>query len=229
MKENRTARWTRVFEWVAFWAVMAVLSWAFACARNSPTNPDTVTSAEAGSRFAPGMTSAVSLTTVVPPEPGPPRAPTIHANLLAFDQECPACTLVTPRGSALVWINTQVFAETPEGNVAVTFDELNLWLKPGLPLKIRVDGLENTRPVAQDLFLARHFSATGAVDRSRDDVASDRALVVTTVDEATGPVQFSYELEDGAVLGAFQAGDRVLVTGVSVEGRLIAQSVTLDE
>jgi hypothetical protein len=136
---------------------------------------------------------------------------------------------VTPRGSALVWINTGLYAETPEGNVALTVEELNGRLQPGVPVKIRVDALENTRPVAQDLFLARHFSATGAADRARGDVAADRELVITVVEEATGPVPFSYVLAEDALVGEFEAGDRVLVIGVSLESGLIAQSVTKDE
>lgn len=233
MEENRMVRGTRILEWISFLAAIAAFSWTFACERTSPTDPNPFTATEAGTEagaqsFVPGVTSGVEFTTI-PPNTAPPRAPTIHANLLAFDQECPACTLVTPRGSALVWINTGIFAETPEGNVPLTFEELNAWLQPGLPVKIRVDGLENTRPVAQDLFLARNFSATGSVDRSRGAVISDRELVVTVVDEATGPVQFHYVLDEGATVGSFEAGDRVLVMGVSKEGSLIAQSVTKDE
>jgi hypothetical protein len=77
--------------------------------------------------------------------------------------------------------------------------------------------------------LARHFSATGAADRARGDVAADRELVITVVEEATGPVPFSYVLAEDALVGEFEAGDRVLVIGVSLESGLIAQSVTKDE
>jgi len=151
--------------------------------------------------------------------------------LLAYDKACPTCTLVTPRGTALVWFNTEISARAQDGSVVpISFDELNEALQPGQPLNIRVDSHEATQPVAQTLIVERQFATTGTIDRSSDDVLATSAFTLAVFDEkAGGRVDISYVLTADAVVETFDAADRVFISGVSINGVLRARLVRLDE
>jgi hypothetical protein len=204
----------------------AVLSWTIACGETTPRNPSEATAVAPEGDFVAGVTSTLSITTVPPPEsPGT----LIHGILLAYDQPCPLCTLIAPGGSALVWLNTEIFAETPDGQVPISFDELNGALKPGQPLKIRVDSLENTTPVAQSVIVERRFATTGTIDRASDDVLASGEFILTVVDERAGRVDIPYVIAaDDPIIERFEATARVYLSGLSDGGRLIAQLVRPD-
>ena len=226
MEDNRDNRWALALIWVPFLVAAAALSWTNACGDSTPSNPSETTAAAPEGDFVAGVTSTLSITTVPPPEsPGT----LIHGILLAYDQPCPQCTLIAPGGSALVWLNTELFAETPDGQVPISFDELNGALKPGQPLKIRVDSLENTTPVAQSVIVERRFATTGTIDRSSDDVLATGEFMLTVTDERAGRVDIPYVVAaDDPIIERFEATARVYLSGVSDGGRLIAQLVRPD-
>lgn len=226
MEEKRVNRRARAWVRAPLLAAIAALSWTIACGDGSPSQPSEVAAVRPEGDVVAGVTSPQSLTTAPPPTPGTLN----HGILLAYDQPCPACTLITPRGTALVWFNTEIAAETPEGVVPITFDELNEALQPGQPLKIRVDNLEATQPVAQTLVVERRFATTGTIDRSSEDVRATGVLVLTITDERAGVVAIPYVLaEDSPVVADFDAVDRVYLSGIVADGKLVAQLVRLDE
>ena len=226
MEDNRDNRWALALIWVPFLVAVAALSWTNACGDSTPSNPSETTAVAPEGDFVAGVTSTLSITTVPPPEsPGT----LIHGILLAYDQPCPQCTLIAPGGSALVWLNTELFAETPDGQIPISFDELNGALKPGQPLKIRVDSLENTTPVAQSVIVERRFATTGTIDRSSDDVLATGEFILTVTDERAGRVDIPYVVAaDDPIIEGFEATARVYLSGVSDGGRLIAQLVRPD-
>ena len=228
---NRDDRWVSVIIWAPFLVAIAVLSWTIACGQNSANGPSAFSTVEPEGNFITGVTSSLSVDTAPPPPPPPPppRGELNSGILLAYDHPCPTCTLVTPRGAALVWLNTAVFAETQDGEVPISFDELNEALQPGQPFKIRVDNLNATQPVAQVLTVQRRFATTGTIDRSSDDVLATGEFMLTVFDETTGRIDISYVLAADPVVEAFEATDRVFLSGVSRNGTLRTRLVRPDE
>ena len=220
--ERRALAW--VWVWGPFLGAIALLSWTIACGESSPSRPSEIAATVSDGDVL-GVTSTLSITTAPPPSPGT----LIHGILLAQDQPCPQCTLIAPGGSALVWFNTEILAETAEGRVPISFDELNEALQPGQPLKIRVDNLEATTPVAQVLTVERRFATTGTIDRSSADVRATGEFILTVTDERAGRVDIPYVLADDPAIQRFAAADRVYLSGVVNDGRLIAQLVRPDE
>ena len=227
MEDNRDNRWALALIWLPFLVAAAVLSWTIACGDGTPSNPSEVTALAPGGDFVAGVTSTLSITTVAPP---PSPGTLIHGILLAYDQACPLCTLIAPGGAALVWHSTEMFAETPEGQVPISFDELNEALQPGQPLKIRVDSLENTTPIAESVIVEQRFATTGTIDRSSDDVLASGEFVLTVVNERAGVVNISYVvIPEDRIIEPFEATARVYLSGyVSSDGRLVAQLVRPD-
>jgi len=226
MEDNRDNRWALALIWGPFLVAAAVLSWSIACGDGTPSNPQEVTAVAPDGDFVEGVTSTLSFTTVPPPSSD---GTLIHGILLAYDQLCPQCTLIAPGGTALVWLNTELFADTPDGRVPISFDELNEALKPGQPLKIRVDSLAATTPVAQSLVVERRFATTGTIDRSSDDVLATREFVLTITDERAGRVDIPYVLADAdSIIERFEAAARVYLSGVSFDGKLIVYLVRPD-
>jgi hypothetical protein len=129
-----------------------------------------------------------------------------------------------------VWFNTELFADTPEGRVPISFDALNEALQPGQPLKIRVDDLAASRPVAQSVIVERRFATTGTIDRSSDDVLATREFMLTVTDERAGRVDIPYVLaDDESIVEPFEAATRVYLSGVPFEGKLVVYLVRPDE
>jgi len=175
--------------------------------------------------FVAGVTSTLSLTTVVPPEPGT----LIHGILLAYDQPCPLCTLVFPGGVAVVWPDTPIYTQIPGSKIPSSIEELNAALQPGQPFRIEVDDLSSLRPIAQTVLVEQLFSTTGTIDRSSDDVRTSRQFVLTVVDARAGSVNITYALADDAVIEPFDAASRVYLSGfVSTDRRLIVSLVRPD-
>jgi hypothetical protein len=227
MEDNRDNRWTLALVWVPFLVAAAVLSWTIACGDSTPSNPSEIAAGAPQGDFVAGVTSTLSLTTVPPP---PSPGTLIHGILLAYDQACPLCTLVAPGGSALVWHNTAVFADTAEGRIPSTIEALNEALQPGQPLRIEVDSLENSTPVAQAVIVEQRFATTGTIDRSSDDVLASGEFVLTVVNERAGVVNITYiVVPEDRVIESFEAGARVYLSGfVSSDRRLVAQLVRPD-
>ena len=227
MEDNRDNRWALALIWVPFLVAAALLSWTIACGDSTPSNPSETTAVAPEGDFVAGVTSTLSFTTVPPP---PSLGTLIHGILLAYDQPCPLCTLIAPGGAALVWHNTEIFAETPDGRIPISFDELNEALQPGQPLRIRVDSLENTTPVAESVIVEQRFATTGTIDRSSDDVLATGEFVLTVVDERAGVVNISYVVDAAdRIIEPFDATARVYLSGfVSSDGRLVAQLVRPD-
>ena len=123
-----------------------------------------------------------------------------------------------------------MFAETPEGQVQISFDQLNEALQPGQPLKIRVDSLENTTPIAESVVVEQRFATTGTIDRSSDDVLATGEFILTVVNERAGVVNISYVVvPEDRIIEPFEAAARVYLSGfVSSDGRLVAQLVRPD-
>jgi hypothetical protein len=225
MKDNRDNRFTLALIWIPFLAAAAVLSWTIACGDSSPSHPSEVAAVTPKGDFVAGVTSSLSLTTVVPPEPGT----LIHGILLAYDQPCPLCTLVAPGGVAVVWPDTPIFTRAGTGKIPSTIEELNAALQPGQPLRIEVDDLTSPRPIAQTVVVEQSFSTTGTIDRSSADVSTSRQFVLTIVDARAGSVSITYALADDAVIEPFDAAARVYLSGfVSSDRRLIVQLVRPD-
>jgi hypothetical protein len=226
MEDKRDNRLTLALIWGPFLVAAALLSWSIACGDRTPSNPREVTAVAPDEDFIGGVTSTLSFTTVPPPSS---RGTLIHGILLAYDQSCPQCTLIAPGRTALVWFNTELAAETPDGRVPISFDELNEALQPGQPLKIRVDSLEATVPVAQTLIVERRFATTGTIDRSSDDVLATGEFILTVTDERAGRVDIPYVLaDDDSMVERFEAADRVFLSGLAYEGELIVYVVRPD-
>jgi hypothetical protein len=129
-----------------------------------------------------------------------------------------------------VWHNTAVFADTAEGRIPSTIEALNEALQPGQPLRIEVDSLENSTPVAQAVIVEQRFATTGTIDRSSDDVLASGEFVLTVVNERAGVVNITYiVVPEDRVIESFEAGARVYLSGfVSSDRRLVAQLVRPD-
>ena len=99
-----------------------------------------------------------------------------------------------------MWPDTPIFAETSEGRVDSSIDELNAALQPGQPLKIEVDDVASPRPLARSVLVEQNFATVGTIDRSSDDVRASRQFVLTIVNERAGVVSITYTLADDAAI-----------------------------
>ncbi len=235
----------RVFSncaWASPWALalgglsFAAVALVLACTGGDNPSNATELSAPVAEGYLLGVTSNPRFATTAPPPPPPEPGPDddlvrIHGILLAFDHDCPDCTLTTRRGRAFVPHDARLFGSGPEEEFPITFAELNQALRPGLPMRIHgVPGAGANDPaVAEEVRVEHYFATTGDIDVSSSDVLLSRKFRLAVFTAETGRVEIDYLLADNAVVEPFSALERVYVSGVVSGGDLVANLVRRDE
>lgn len=192
---------------IALWLAVAIA--LPTCMKSeTPTGPAAEGLAQAANGAGGPLTPAP-----LPPEgesdPAPPGRFVLHGVTLGISGRCPGCTLTLKKGSSLLPATAELAYET---GGTLSFDQLNVLLRPGLPLLIRgsVNGPTNS---ADLVVVEAGIHTVGNIDRSAVDVRATGRFTVTV---RGTPIEF--DASPGAFLEIFPAAAEVDVFAYVVEG-----------